>query len=499
MLIADVGHDSYMGGVGYAGNGTLHVVWTRSSATAGDFPSSYHAYQLPTDAANTRSASFPLSGGVGVGGYTGNRWGDYVGVAQDPIVPSSVWQANQYAGGTDTDEWKTYVSRLQPAGTTYFPITPVRVLDTRINRGLAGPFSAGVPRTWPVAAHFGIPANAVAVTGNVTVTGQTAAGYVAVTPTPVNPPPSSSINFPTKDNRANNVTVPLSATGTLSAVYRAGGGQKTQLIFDVTGYFLANDNGATFHSIAPARILDTRKTSGTALTGKFTNGTARQVQVTGGSIPGNATAITGNLTVTQQSAGGYLSVSPTVPAATPATSNLNFPVSDNRANGLYAPLDGAGKLWIVYKSGVAGAQTHVILDVTGYFVHDLSGLHFVPMNPARIMDTRSTAVLSQLHNPFNANSARVLAVDFHWAVPPGTDAVSGNLTVTGQTGGGYISVSPTAPPPVPETSTLNFPFGDNRANGLVAPLNGSGDTFLVYVGASGKKTDLILDLSGYFE
>jgi len=40
---------------------------------------------------------------------------------------------------------------------------------------------------------------------------------------------------------------------------------------------------------------------------------------------------------------------------------------------------------------------------------------------------------------------------------------------------------------------------DSRANGLVAPLNGSGDTFLVYVGATGKKTDLILDLSGYFE
>jgi hypothetical protein len=293
--------------------------------------------------------------------------------------------------------------------------------------------------------------------------------------------------------------VPLSATGTLSAVYRAGSGQKTQLIFDVTGYFLANDNGATFHSIAPARILDTRKTSGTALTGKFTNGTARQVQVTGGSIPGNATAITGNLTVTQQSAGGYLSVSPTAPPAVPATSNLNFPVSDNRANGLYAPLDGTGKLWIVYKSGVTGAQTHVILDVTGYFVHDLTGLRFVPMNPARIMDTRSSAVLSQLHNPFNANSARVLAVDFHWGVPPGTDAVSGNLTVTGQTGGGFVAVSPTAPPPVPATSTLNFPLGDSRANGLVAPLNGSGDTFLVYVGATGKKTDLILDLSGYFE
>jgi hypothetical protein len=215
-------------------------------------------------------------------------------------------------------------------------------------------------------------------------------------------------------------------------------------------------------------------------------------------VPPSATAITGNLTVTQQSAPGYLSVTQT-PTATPATSTLNFPVSDNRANGLFAPLDGAGALSIVYKSGSAGATTHVILDVTGYFEPGTAGLRFVPLNPGRIMDTRSIAVLSGLSGLFSANSARVLPVDGHWGVPLGAAAVSANLTVTGQTGAGYISVSPGAPPPVPATSTLNFPLGDNRANGLVGPLNGSGDTYLVYVGATGKKTHLILDLSGYFE
>jgi hypothetical protein len=494
FLIAEVGKDRYMGGVGLAGNGILDVVWTASSTTAGDFPSSITAYQLPTDAVNSLRGLKTLKSGTDV--YTGSRWGDYVGVAQDPIVPSAVWQANQYSGGGT--EWKTFVSRLQPGGATYFPITPVRVLDTRGNKGLSGPFSAGTPRTWQVTGGTsGIPSNAVAVTGNVTVTGQTAAGYVAVTPTPVNPPPSSTINFPAKDTRANNVTVALSPTGSLSAVYRAGGGQKTNLIFDVTGYFVANTTGATFKTITPARVLDTRDNTG--LTGKFINGTARQLQVTGVDVPTGATAITGNLTVTGQSASGYLSVSPGMPPANPATSNLNFPVSDNRANGLFAPLDGAGKLWIVYKSGVVGATTQVILDVTGYFVHDLTGLKFVPLNPARVMDTRNGVVLSQLSGPFVAGTARILPVDGHWGVPLGASAISGNLTVTGQTGGGFVSMSPAAPPPVPDTSTVNFPMGDNRANGLVAPLNGSGDTYLVYVGATGKHTDLILDLSGYFE
>ena len=280
-------------------------------------------------------------------------------------------------------------------------------------------------------------------------------------------------------------------------MFKGGTGKKTHLVFDVTGYFLADDTGATFSPITPTRVLDSR--IGKGLAGKFVNGTPRTLVVAGTpGIPLTATAVTGNLTVTQQSAAGFLTVTKT-PLATPPTSTLNFPVADNRANGVFAPLDGSGALSIVYKASVAGATTHVVLDITGYFVPGTGGLRFVPMNPSRTMDTRSTAVLSGLHGLFSANVARVLPVDGHWGVPVGTAAVTGNLTVTGQTAGGFIALSPTPPPPVPATSTLNFKVADNRANGLVAPLNGSGDTYLVFVGGSGKKTHLILDLSGYFE
>ena len=105
--------------------------------------------------------------------------------------------------------------------------------------GLTGPFAANTPRVFQVAGKPGIPTNAIAVTGNVTVTNQTAGGYLSVTPTAVVNPLSSTINFPVGDNRANNVTIPLSADGKLAAVYKAPGGRTTQLIFDVTGYFLA--------------------------------------------------------------------------------------------------------------------------------------------------------------------------------------------------------------------------------------------------------------------
>ena len=151
----------------------------------------------------------------------------------------------------------------------------------------------------------------------------------------------------------------------------------------------------------------------------------------------------------------------------------------------------------------AGAHTHVLLDVTGYFVQGTAGLRFVPLNPGRIMDTRPGAVLSGLTGTFPAHTARQLPVAGHWGVPASAQAITGNLTVTAQTGLGYIAVSPAAPPPVPATSTLNFPVGDNRANGLVTPLGDTGGdvgkSWLVFIGATGKTTHLILDLSGYFE
>jgi len=82
-------------------------------------------------------------------------------------------------------------------------------------------------------------------------------------------------------------------------------------------------------------------------------------------------------------------------------------------------------------------------------------------------------------------------------VPPDALAVTGNLTVVGQTKAGYVSITknPVATPPV---STLNFPLGDVRANGVTVPLNAANDMALVYKATAGAKTHLILDLAGYF-
>ena len=80
-----------------------------------------------------------------------------------------------------------------------------------------------VPRSFAVAGAGGVPSNAVAVTGNLTVTGQTQAGYVSLTTSAQSHPATSTLNFPLGDSRANGVTVAL-ASGHLWATYVAGAG-----------------------------------------------------------------------------------------------------------------------------------------------------------------------------------------------------------------------------------------------------------------------------------
>ena len=86
----------------------------------------------------------------------------------------------------------------------------------------------------------GLPSNAVAVTGNLTVTGQTSGGYLYIGPAPVTNPTSSNLNFPIGDDRANAVTVQLGSGNNLSVTFVApSSGPTAQAIFDLTGYFMS--------------------------------------------------------------------------------------------------------------------------------------------------------------------------------------------------------------------------------------------------------------------
>jgi len=263
------------------------------------------------------------------------------------------------------------------SGATYVPLTPARLLDTRVGTGLSGFFSASLARTFQVAGLGGVPADATAVTGNLTVTQQTSNGYLYVGPYPMNQPTSSTLNFPRTDDRANGVAVPLGAGGTLSVTFIAGGaGPTAQVIFDVTGYFIPGAGGASFYPIAPERAADARINVG--INGPVSSGEPVTLAVAGPGmpVPTGAQAVTGNVTITQQKANGWVAVTPY--GVVPPTSTLNFPLGDDRANEFISALSTVGTLGVTYATATMSTG-EIIVDISGYFA---GGSFTLPGAPA---------------------------------------------------------------------------------------------------------------------
>jgi hypothetical protein len=410
--------------------------------------------------------------------------------------------------GSDSETKSSLITVSAPPATAYFPITPVRVFDTRtgpIHVGSMTTFTANVVQTGQVAGRVDrptIPSDAIAVTGNLTVVGQTKGGYLSIGPVAASVGATSSLNFPVGDVRANGVTVPLSSdsNGTLSFVYKAASGATTNVVFDVTGYFRKTSaTGATYHDVVPTRFLDTRG-AGLGLAGAFvantprTFGVVNRPDITAVDIPPSATAVTGNLTVVGQTAGGYVSLGPDLATLT-QTSTLNFPVGDVRANNVTVKLGAGGTLSAVYKAGT-GKTTHLVFDITGYFTDDGSGARYVPVDPARVMDSRGPG--KGVVGPFQSSVPKTWQVGNVAGIDPGAVSVIGNVTVVNQTAGGYVAVTPVATA-TPKTSNLNFPVGDVRANGMTVKLGAGGTLSGVYKAGTSDTTQLVYDVFGYYK
>jgi hypothetical protein len=378
---------------------------------------------------------------------------------------------------------------------TYYPVSPiVRVVDTRMgHEGPSGPLLAGGGVNYQIAGLDGIPANAIAITGNVTITNQTAKGWLFVGPNVTSAPVSSTVNFPTGDNRANGLTVPLSPEGTIGLWYGASGGNLINVIIDVTGYFLEGSGGATYMAFGPTRVMDTRLAGANS---KFLAGKHQTIQIAGvAGLPSSGiVAITGNLTVVRPSALGYVFLGP-VPTDKPSSSTINFPAGDIRANNVVVPVNPNGTVSAVYVTTKSGASVNLVLDVTGYFTAS-GGSEYHVLMPSRILDSRKP-IPSTAHI-FYAKQVQNLQVTGSGGVPSGAVAVTGNLTTTHQTYLGYAAIGPKIDASI-GFSNLNFPVGDERANGVVVPLAGNGSVDVIYVAPNGQRTHLVLDVSGYYQ
>ena len=117
---------------------------------------------------------------------------------------------------------------------------------------------------------------------------------------------------------------------------------------------------------------------------------------------------------------------------------------------------------------------------------------YVPLTPARIMDTRSDLGA----RPATPGGIVKLHVLGQGGLPDsGVSAVVLNVTVVGPTAAGYLTVYPDQPKP-PVVSNLNFSVNETVPNLVVVPVAANGDVDF-YNGAHGT-TGLLADVSGYY-
>jgi hypothetical protein len=248
-------------------------------------------------------------------------------------------------------------------GGSYHALTPSRLLDTRIDAGAQRP-DAGGSVDLQVTGRGGVPTTgAASVVLDVTGIAPTATSYVTAWPTGADRPVASNLNVTAGTVVANQVIAKLGDGGRVS-IYNANG--RTDLVVDVTGWF--DDGapgappGAVYHPVTPSRILDTRLPGNGGALG---SGTGRALQFGGnGGVPADGVvAAAVNLTVTQPSLGGFLTVWPDAEPM-PVASVLNYEAAQTAADfGVVSVSVNGGRA----QASNAFGSAHLVVDVTGWF------------------------------------------------------------------------------------------------------------------------------------
>ncbi|MFI5117922.1 MAG: protease pro-enzyme activation domain-containing protein [Terriglobales bacterium] len=378
-----------------------------------------------------------------------------------------------------------------PVALQFVPVSPCRLVDTRLRYGGSGPIQGGTSRIFnlPQLAQSASPpceslASAAAYSLNVSAVPQGILGYLTVWPDGLTRPYTATLNSIDGRIKANAAIV---AAGNSQAIdiYATN---TTDVVLDIDGYFapLPNPSALAFYPLTPCRVIDTRNPNGD-LGGPSLHGQRERdfpvLEATACNIPSSAQAYSMNFAAVPKHALGYLTVWPTGQTR-PVVSTLNDLTGTIVANAAIVPA-GAGGNIAVYPSN----DTDLVVDIDGYFAPPgTGGLSLYTFSPCRVLDTRMVGdgqpFSGTLSPPVNV-AASPCAIS--WA-----QAYVFNATVVPQGPLGYMTLWPDGQQR-PLASTLNAMDAMITSNMAIVPsTNGSVDAY-----ASGI-TQLVLDISSYF-
>lgn len=299
----------------------------------------------------------------------------------------------------------------------------------------------------------------------------------------VTQPAASTVLSPSSD------AVPYTgrANGTISVFVSPAGSPWTAKADDawitITGATFGIGSGVTSYNVAPNPSTSPR-TGTISFSGAFF--TVNQAGAPGFTLTPASQSYTaaggaGSFTVT--GSGSWTAVSNTSWIAVTSTvgSTVNYTVSGNvGATSRSGTISVGGSVFTVSQDAIA---------VGGV----ASGLHFVPVLPCRVADTREN--LGQFGKPALASGApRSFVIPSSSCAIPGTaKAYALNVTVVPKGPLSYITIWPTGQTQ-PLVSTLNSLDGRVKANAALVPAGTNG---AINVMAT-DTTELVLDIVGYF-
>ncbi len=246
---------------------------------------------------------------------------------------------------------------------TFVPVTPCRVEDTRNANGpFGGPIlAAGSSRSFAIpSSGCGIPATAAAYSVNATVVPTSTLDYLTLFPTGSSRPYVSTLNSLNGQIVANAAIVPAGNSGAVTAYVT----DQTQLITDINGYFTSNPpTPLVFNTVTPCRVADTRNANGSFGGPIMAANSTRSFLIPESAcgIPSTAKAYALNVTAVPPAALTYLTLWP-AGETRPTVSTLNSGNGQVVANAALVPAGTQGAVEVFVTD-----QTHVIIDIVGYF------------------------------------------------------------------------------------------------------------------------------------
>lgn len=247
--------------------------------------------------------------------------------------------------------------------------------------------------------------------------------------------------------------------------------------------------GGTFVRLSTsAQVLNTLNGLG-APAGTLPAGRTTAFQVSGvGGIPtSGVTAVLVDVTAVATGATTYLTLLPDGVASPQGMSTLNVAANQTISNTAVVSMPANGRITVY--SPVGGA--HVLVDVQGYYTTAGSvGRGFVPVNPTRVVDTRSA--LGGPGGVVPARGSRTFTLT-GGAIPAGASTAFVDLIVTGATAQGWVGTYP--PGGANNSSVMDYVRG--TTSHAVAVRLGS-DGRATFTNNSGSAVHFVMTATGYF-